>query len=55
MSIGEVGSQTRRVARLITGVELALLFGVGLFLTVVWYVAMGWVGYRVVLWLYEAL
>lgn len=52
MSVGDRASQSGRVARLIAGMELALLFGVGLSFTVVWYAAMLWVGYRVVLWLY---
>ncbi len=46
-----LASRPGRIAKLIVRLELALLFGIGLSLTVGWYAAMLWVGYRVFLWM----
>lgn len=49
--MGLLASRPGWIAKLIVRLELALLFGIGLSLTVGWYAAMLWVGYRVFLWM----
>ena len=55
MSMDLSTSRSERLGRLISRLELMLLFGIGLSLTAAWYVAMAWAGYRVVLWVYEVM
>lgn len=50
MSMGLLTSRSGRVAKLVVRLEVALLFCIGLSLTVGWYAAMLWVGYRVYQW-----
>lgn len=51
VSMGLLASRPGRIAKVIVRLQLALLFGIGLSLTVGWYAAMMWVGYRVYLWM----
>lgn len=55
MSMGLSAFRSGRVAKLIVRLQLALLFAIGLSLTVGWYAAMMWAGYYVIRWMFGAL